>query len=158
MIDRAPVQHLGEPAGVGVEVGDVAGQLAGDVGHHGDGVGEVLGQEDERGVVGGGQRPLGDGERRRRVLREVVAAEVTGHVADQRHPRLVGGGAQRVGVAEPLGLRVERLVLARLRVRPRSISSSPCRRTSAACASSRAWLRRRSRSAASCRQRWWASR
>ena len=44
----------------------------------------------------------------------VAAAEVAGHVADQRHPRLVGGGAQRVGVAEPLGLGVERVVLARL--------------------------------------------
>ena len=54
----APVEHLGQPAGVGVQVGDVAGQLAGDVGHHRDGVGEVLGEQDQRGVVGGGQRPL----------------------------------------------------------------------------------------------------
>ena len=44
----------------------------------------------------------------------VSAAEVAGHVADQRQARLVGGGPQRVGVAEPLGLRVERLVLAGL--------------------------------------------
>jgi hypothetical protein len=64
--------------------------------------------------------------------------EVAGDVADQGRAGLVGGGAQRVGVAEPPGLRVQLVVLAGLRGHA-SISSSPCRRTSAACASSRAW-------------------
>ena len=111
----APVEHLGEAAGVGVEVGDVAGQLrrrrrtttA-------TASATSCASRTSVGVVGGGQRPLRDGQRRRRVLRQVVAAEVAGHVADQRDPRLVGRGAQRVGVAEPLGLGVEVVVLARL--------------------------------------------
>ena len=62
-------------------------------------------------------------------------------------PRLVGRGAQRVGVAEPLGLGVEGSSSPGSGATA-SISSSPCRSTSAAWASSRAWLRRRSRSAA----------
>ena len=42
---------------------------------------------------------------------QVVAAEVPGDVADERDPRLVGRRTQRVGVAEPLGLGVQGVVL-----------------------------------------------
>jgi hypothetical protein len=110
-----PVQHLGQPGRVGVEVGHVPRQLDGDVGDHGDGVGEVPGQQDQRGVVGAGQCPLGDGQGRGGVLRELPSpAQVAGHVADQREPGLVGCGAERVGVPEAGGLGIERLVLPRL--------------------------------------------
>ena len=102
-------------AGVGVEVGDVAGQLPGDVGDHGDGVGEVLGQQDQRRGRRSRRAPAAAMARAAVAsCGQVVPAEVAGHVADERHPRLVGRGAQRVGVAEPLGLGVEGVVLAGL--------------------------------------------
>ena len=65
----AAVEGLGEAGRVGLEVGDVAGELSGDVGDDRDGVGEVLGQEHQGRVVGGGERALREGEGGGGVLR-----------------------------------------------------------------------------------------
>ena len=61
-----------------------------------------------------GQRPLGDGAGPRWRPAAVLAAQVAGDVADQRQAGLVGGRAQRVGVAPAARPGCQGVVLTRL--------------------------------------------
>ena len=142
---RLPGEHLLQPGRVGVQPGQVPGQLGGDVDQRHRGLLQLAGKLDQPGVGGGFQVVTGrlhqaDGGGR---VGKLLGSGQGGH----RH---LGRGPQPVDVLQPAGLGDQLDVLAGQRRDRGDLRQTQAAASCSRCARSRALARRSARSAASC--------